>query len=736
MGIIGRVIPQIDAILQSLDTSGDVVLDRILWESTDGSEVISINIKDKKALPTFRSGQEILDGIEAGYLKVIQNDPYAYLSKPEETINEIMRNRRDKAWDVIQYLVEDHRIDILYRNYRGALIANCSEQKHTTEDTIMHYLRKWWQRGQKPNALLPDYYSCGGRGKGKTIGDKKLGRRRKYVNNPTDQQGVNIDEEKRILLLRGLKKYYGRGEGQYRSFTRAFNRTLEDYFNIGYKLQNSEFIPVMPPAETLLSKNQARYWYNKSIGIKRRTIARVGETAYNLRFRPLLGNTNKAVRMGPGSEFQIDSTVGDIYLVSFFDRARIVGRPTIYLVKDVFSRLIIGMHVTLESPSWTGAMVALENAMTDKIEYCHRYGIEIHEEDWPAHHIPVLVLADRGELKGYNADSIPKSLGIKVSNAAPYRAEWKAVIERAFREMNEDQLHRLPGAVRKAHERGDPDYRLAAIFDINQLRALMILWILKLNNNSVLKKYRRNQAMMADQVDAIPIDLWNWGIKNVQGIMREKPSDIVRINLMPLEEASITERGIEFRSLHYDCDQARQEGWFTRVQRRRKITISYDPRSVNQIFYLQNNGEKYETCKLLDMDSMFLNRDWDEVKDQRVVDRMAVESMRTRELQSDAEYQTAVSAILKEAEEQTRSAARDQSKSARVKNMRANRHEDRQRERSTQAWTIGEKVGTIPTEPQTSEIHSEPTEDEYIGPPSYAALIRQQMAERDNDDSD
>ncbi|MBW4573588.1 MAG: hypothetical protein KME31_38255 [Tolypothrix carrinoi HA7290-LM1] len=55
---------------------------------------------------------------------------------------------------------------------------------------------------------------------------------------------------------------------------------------------------------------------------------------------------------------------------SAINRSWIIGRPTLYLVIDVFSRLIVGFIVTLEPPSWLGAMLALENATADKVFFC------------------------------------------------------------------------------------------------------------------------------------------------------------------------------------------------------------------------------------------------------------------------------------------------------------------------------------------------------------------------------
>lgn len=56
-------------------------------------------------------------------------------------------------------------------------------------------------------------------------------------------------------------------------------------------------------------------------------------------------------------------------------------------------------------PSWIGAMMALDNMVSDKVEFCKQYQIDITEEQWPSHHIPEIIIADRGEFEGYADDS-------------------------------------------------------------------------------------------------------------------------------------------------------------------------------------------------------------------------------------------------------------------------------------------------------------------------------------------
>ena len=126
-------------------------------------------------------------------------------------------------------------------------------------------------------------------------------------------------------------------------------------------------------------------WYGKKHDVKEKLSTRRGEVKFALNNRPILGKSDFGI-MGPGAKYQIDATIGDIYLVSRFNRNEIIGRPVIYFIIDTFSRMIAGMYVGLEGPSWAGAMMALANAAADKVKYCAEYGVSIADEEWPCHY--------------------------------------------------------------------------------------------------------------------------------------------------------------------------------------------------------------------------------------------------------------------------------------------------------------------------------------------------------------
>lgn len=699
-------------------------IERILWIDQSGTDVVTIEINQPRALPIWQKSLELETEIASQNANILTVDPYATLLRPENTISQKYREFRERAWEVIAPLVESELV--FHPDSRGTLIKATVERTGRTKATIYSYLRRYWQAGQTKNALLPQFDKRGGKGKQRLSGTCKRGRPSSLSRIVERPLGVNVDAEIREKFRRGIKLFYENQQG--RNLKEAFQLTLEKFFHQGYQMESGVLVPVLPPASELPTFAQFRYWYEKERDCSQSQVARVGQRRFNLSHRAVLGDST-GMAFGPGSLYQIDATIGDIYLVSSLDRTRIIGRPIMYVVIDTFSRLITGFSVSLEGPSWLGAMLALENTTTDKIAFCQSYGIEIDEADWPSHHLPEAILADRGELEGYNADNLVNALNIKVSNTPPYRADWKGIIERNFRTLDQRMIHWIPGAIHRARERGDKDYRLDAILDLHQFRQLMIWCILDYNKNHRLDWYRMDEFMIAEQVAPYPIELWNWGVRYRSGHLRTMASEIIRLNLLPTAEATVTHRGIRCFGLLYTCDLAWREQWFVKAREKGnwKIPIAYDVRSLDTIYLRLNDKKQLEPCQLIEADKTFRNRDWHETIDYFEQQKQAKEASRTRQTQIKANFHAQVEQIVSQAQQQTENAGSFGSNHSRLQGIRKNRQLEREHERQTQAWKLG--VEEIPPQLGQSIPDLSTSNDsdkcEYIGPPSPIEKLRQ-----------
>jgi len=427
----------VNNLIEWITEDGKTRIDRILWIDESYKMVFLIDINEDKSLPRDVLVSEIEEALQSCAAIIIRKDPWAMMISEEElSLKEKML--RDNAWNLISPIVDQEPL-IYLRDQRGSLITQIlgrysleKAEKIPRVASIYKYLKRYWQRGKIKNALLPDYRNSGGKGKPKQTGSQKKGRPRKYSNDPNIGIGINVTEEIKRIFRVAISQFYHTSKK--RSLVATYEKMIQKYF-CEDNMSESDSTVIQEKIPTL---RQFKYWYELEFGqdIETKISTRIGKREYQQNYRPITGNSTSEVT-GPGARYQVDATVGDVYLVSSYNRKWIIGRPVIYVVIDVFSRMITGVYVGLEGPSWLGMMMTLANTTMDKVEYCQQYGINISEDEWPCHHLPDAILGDRGELISKNANVVTQNLNIKIENAAPFRPDWKGIVERRFRIINE-----------------------------------------------------------------------------------------------------------------------------------------------------------------------------------------------------------------------------------------------------------------------------------------------------------
>lgn len=716
------------------DSESIPILERILWIDSEASQIVTIELTDRCVLPKLKQYDQIILAIENGSAYIMTYEPPTSCMLLEDKIPEEHRRYRDQIWELIKPIVVENDPNILVsRKRRGRMIAEISQHSGRSKSDIYKFLNRYWKSGGYKNSLLPHYYRCGGGGQSRTVNANrtgpKRGRPRKYSSSDSESDGINITADIERRFEKGIKDFYEQSKPY--SFSDAFQHTLDKYFHIGWKDDNDVRSPILPPVDERPTEGQFRYWYeNKYRDVRREKTKRYGEREYKLRYRAVTGNSTQMAR-GPGSVYQIDATIADVYLVSSLNRNNIIGRPVIYVCIDVFSRMITGLCVTLEGPSWVGGMLALDNVVSNKVAFCAEYGITIQEEDWPCHHLPQQLLADRGEFASPKANNFSTALNVKISITAPYRADWKGIIERQFGIANDKVIHFIPGAVPRPRQRGDKDHRLDATLTLYDFRKLLITYVLHYNKKHYLSWYSKDEFQIKDNVELYPLELWKWGLGNRSGQLRTVDSrDFVRLHLLPSDRATVTPRGIHLgEGLYYTCDLAVREDWFTKARAHRswKVEVSYDPRAIDTI-YLQIKGSKeFEVCRLVERNRVFRGRDLYEVVDYSFREKQNADAAESLKQQSQADLNAQQQAIIKDAMEKTdaaRKVSSHQSKSKQVANIRGNRKKEQELEQSQQGW----KLDSF-SESESINVSEEKTEDTYIPPASLLDLIRKSHEE-------
>ena len=91
------------------------------------------------------------------------SDPFEYLKSIEPPVNSVAFEKRAQAYRIIEPIVYD--TGCFNEEIRAKRVRLVEQTNIATKATIYKYLRRYWQRGQIPNALLPDYRNAGAPGK-------------------------------------------------------------------------------------------------------------------------------------------------------------------------------------------------------------------------------------------------------------------------------------------------------------------------------------------------------------------------------------------------------------------------------------------------------------------------------------------------------------------------------------------------------------------------------------------
>lgn len=670
-------------ILEYLNPEAKTV--RVLWIHPEKPVAFVIDVNAENALPELIQQYAIQSDLDLGNAKLLTDDPY--LTVLEETaVSEKHKQRRDKAWETIADLVRDEP-SIYYAIYRSRRVADCVEAGLATRPTIYLYLRRYWQRGQTPNALMPDYANSGGKGKIRQCRpDIKRGRPRKLG----DQVGLNISEDIRKVFRVAVARYYT----THVKFTLrgSYDQMIKEFFC--ERIINSETGSVThsQSVDTTTAGfptfGQFNYWLeqdNDRLEIKRK---RMKPRIYDKDMRGLLG-TSTAETWGPGARYQIDATIADVYLVSRIDRHKIIGRPVLYIVIDVFSRMITGLYIGLEGPSWVGAMMALANTASDKQVFCKRFGRSIEPEEWPCHHLPATLLGDRGEIESRKIETLVNNFNVTVETAAAYRADWKGIVEQRFRLLPSKFKPYVPGYIDvDFRARGGKDYRLDAVLDLDQFTQIIIECVLYYNNKHELKRYDKDRDLAASNVSAVPIDLWEWGIANRSGSLRQYPEDLVRFSLLPVDDATVTLNGIRMQGVFYTCPMAIEERWFDRARQRGtwKVKVSYDPRNLDEIYlHGASASMQFQACQMTERSRAHRQMSIWEIDQQQQFEQQLSAKRQPRQQLALSDLYANIENIVTGAEKQ-KGEPSSESAASRTKNIHMNRADEKQSNRGLETF--------------------------------------------------
>ena len=304
--------------------------------------------------------------------------------------------------------------------------------------------------------------------------------------------------------------------------------------------------------------------------------------------RLLLSDNLKGVT-GPWDCVEMDEVEVDLSLVSADDPKRVVGRPVVYVMLDLYTRLIVAVSIGFDNNSVLGFTNCLMNLADDKVEYCKKYGLTITENIWPSGYLPKRIRCDRGaEYRSKRVKEICNELGIMRELVTAGTGSLKGSVEQLFHMMHAAQNPDMEniGLIEKRH---DSMHHQEATLNINDFTKIFLDFVITYNQR-YMKNYPLTKDMLSRNVQPIPLKLWEYGIEN-----NGMPKKIINKNqyyysLLTPVNARISRVGLTFNGLYYinykDDDFLHK--MYASGTRRVPFECRMDERDISNLYYLRD----------------------------------------------------------------------------------------------------------------------------------------------------
>lgn len=559
-----------------------------------------------------------------------------YMLLDDDEISQKHLKLRDENYKLIHDLISDEGFLFEISTSKRVRTINTHASKlGANPKKVLRMLKLYWKYGQTPNALIPAYKKCGGYGKSKTITNKPLGAPKKARTLIVERtKNFIVTEEDKDKFRKTLSTHLLKAHGK--SLRQTYRELLRTYYADEIRTANAlDRVPNVP------SLAQLRYWKNKLFDRGKTVKLTTTERDYRLNRRGATGSTSTKWSV-PGDCFEIDATVADVHIVSEWSQNLILGRPTIYSVVDRATSSVCGLNVSLFHASWRAARQALANTFLPKAEYCKEFGIDIQDDDWPMHHIPLALMCDNGEMIGLQPQKIVVPL-TELQLSPPYTPYFKSLVENRFGLLNKEVIHNLLGTTRGGKVvRGDKDPRKDAVYTLKEFTALLIDAALELNRTQYERLARSNPLLIKYDLPPTPLNYWKINVLKHKHSLQAANSDQVISLLYPPAKVVMTWKGIEYNGMYYSCERIEQDN-LTSVARTHgswELDARINENTTNYIFVKLYRDDDFVKCNLLDRSNMFANKpmyeaeafdDWrDETDAKAPVSTESIESQKVR----------------------------------------------------------------------------------------------------------
>lgn len=365
---------------------------------------------------------------------------------------------------------------------------------------------------------------------------------------------LRIASDKRIILHTAIERFYAKREAP--RLSDLVDEVAARCLEAGLK----------PPSRATVNRHLA------SFSQRRLVRKRQGPAAADAEFNITSGLV--AVHR-PLQRVQIDHTLADVFVVDEDTRLPL-GRPYLTLAIDVFSRMVVGFHLTMDHPCALSVGLCLTQAVFDKGEWLDSRQIR---HSWPCSGLPELLHLDNAaEFHSRALERGCEEYGVELQFRPRRTPHFGGHIEKLVGTAM-GALHLLPGTTQSSvADKRDYDPERHAALTLRQLERWIALEIVGKYHNEVHSALRRP-----------PLAVWT---EHARSIDWRLPADRIRflLDFLPDQERNLQKTGVQLFGFEYGSPQLRGQ----HIRRSTRLRVKYDPRDISRVWVQVSPGKFVE----------------------------------------------------------------------------------------------------------------------------------------------
>jgi len=524
-----------------------------------------------------------------GRYQVVEEEPRVVV---ESSLNERDKKAFHDRLEIIAKLKEILNGDLLDFGSRekGAEINKMLKDHGTNRRNFRIWVLRYLQSGQQKWALLNQFKARNGR---KPVISRNI--KNKLGKKPRVERGKILDEYDRKVfeeLLRTYKKNIGK-----RSFRECWWDIRQQFYN-ELTITGKGTPRLLVPVTQIPTEQQARYYVDQRMTPEEKILARkTKREAFN--DNRLLNSDSRHNVFGPMAVCESDAWEPGLILVDPKDPSIRLGKPSIIALIDVYTSAIVSFYITYDKDTSIALASLMLSLLDDKSSL--KEGRENPEEVWfPGSYLPTCIRIDKGS--NYTSDAygaVCNRLGIVKDTVSGGRGSYKPNVERLWGRIEERLISHLDKRGAVTHQHGEKPYK-DALFTMSEFRRIVEEAVIELNSEPV-PEYPVDSDMIRAHVDLTPKSLWEYGVRKYgepRGIVNREQ---YMLDLLLEDTAKVNRAGTLFKGLYYDNpeDKRLQNMRYKTQKKKIPITIRFDPRCVNDIWYRWDDEPSYRRMSLM-----------------------------------------------------------------------------------------------------------------------------------------